>query len=94
MQNQTISELYTDDKKSKVSSNPGDILNSAKRFYENLYPRQKVSKSAINELLRRIPINNKISNECLRLCEAEVSLDEIIKVINSQQNSKSPGNMD
>ena len=32
IQNQTISELYTDDKKSKYSSNSNDILNSAKNF--------------------------------------------------------------
>ena len=67
MQNQTISELYTDDKKSKVSSNPEDIPNSAKRFYENLYTREKIPKSAINELLNKIPTNKKISNEHFRL---------------------------
>ena len=32
MENQTIFELYTDDNKSKNSSNPKDILNSAKNF--------------------------------------------------------------
>ena len=32
MQNQTISELYNDDNKSKHSSNPTDILKSAKKF--------------------------------------------------------------
>ena len=92
MQNQTISELYTDDKKSKVSNNLKDILNSAKKFYENFYNRQKISQSAINELLNKIPINKKISNEHFRLCEAEISLDEILNAINSQKNNKSPGN--
>ena len=92
MQNETTSELYTDDKKSKASINPGDILNSAKKIYENLYTKEKVSKSAINELLNKIPINKKTSNEHFRLCEAEISLDEIIEAINSQQNNKCPGN--
>ena len=32
MENQTIFELYTDDNKSKYSSNPKDILKSAKNF--------------------------------------------------------------
>ena len=32
MQNGTISELYTDNKKSKYSSNPNDILTLAKNF--------------------------------------------------------------
>ena len=34
MQNQTISEIYTDDNKSKHSSNPNDILKSAKTLYQ------------------------------------------------------------
>ena len=32
MQNQTISELYTHDKKSKYSNIPNDILKSSKKF--------------------------------------------------------------
>ena len=83
MQNQTISELYTDDKKSKFSSNPEDILKSAKKIYENLYTRKKVSKSATNKLLNKIPLKKKISKEYFFLCEAEMSLDEIIKAINA-----------
>ena len=35
MQNQTIFQLYTDDNKSKYSSNPKDILKSAKIFMKN-----------------------------------------------------------
>ena len=37
MQNGTISELYTDDKKFKYSRNPNHILKSAKNLYEKLY---------------------------------------------------------
>ena len=60
MQNQTISELYTDDKKTKYSNNPvetkyfnnpQDILKSAKIFYKDLYTRGNISGDAINELL-------------------------------------------
>ena len=40
MENGTISELYTDDKKSKYSSNPNDILESAKNFNEKLYTKE------------------------------------------------------
>ena len=36
-QNGTITELYTDDKKSKYSGNPNDILKSAKNCHEKLY---------------------------------------------------------
>ena len=35
MQNQTIFELYTDDNKSEYSSNPKDILRSAKKNMKN-----------------------------------------------------------
>ena len=38
MQNQTISELYTDDNKSKYSRNPKDILKLAKKFMKNFIP--------------------------------------------------------
>ena len=39
-QNGTISELYTDDKKSKYSSNPNDTLKSGKKFNEKLYTKE------------------------------------------------------
>ena len=38
MKNQTIFELYTDDNKSKYSSNPKDILKSAKKVMKNSTP--------------------------------------------------------
>ena len=37
MQNQTISELYTDDNKSKCSNNSKGIFKSAKKFNETLF---------------------------------------------------------
>ena len=37
MKNQTIFELYTDNNKSKYSSNPMDILKSGKKIYETLH---------------------------------------------------------
>ena len=37
MQNQAISELYTDDDKSKYSSNPKDILKPAKKLWKTLH---------------------------------------------------------
>ena len=92
MQNQTISELYTDKQNSIYSSDPNEILNSAKKFYENLYSKENVSRDAIDELLNKIPIKKQISREHFDLCEAEISLDEIYKAIDSQKNNKSPGN--
>ena len=43
-------------------------------------------------MLNKIPPNRIISKEHCKLCEAEISLDEITKAINSQRNNKSPGN--
>ena len=40
MQNQTILELYTDDNKSKYSSDPRDILKSAKKFIKSSTPTE------------------------------------------------------
>ena len=44
MQNQITSELYTEDKKTKYSSNPNYILKSAKNFYEKFYTKRKSPK--------------------------------------------------
>ena len=72
--NKTIFELYTDNDKSKYSSNPKDILKSAKHFHEKLYTK-KTSTAATTEFLSKIPNRKKISNEHFNLCEAEISLD-------------------
>ena len=53
MQNQKISELYTDDNKSKHSSNSTDILKSAKNFYEKLYTKETTSKTATTDLISK-----------------------------------------
>ena len=90
MQNQTIFELYTGDNKSKYSSNPKDILKSAKKIMK-LYTKW-TSTAATTEFVWKIPNRKKISYEHFNLCEAEISLDEIIKSINSETNNKPPGN--
>ena len=90
MKNQTIFELYTDDNKSKYSSNPKDILKSAKKMMK-LYTKW-TSTAATTEFVSKIPNRIKISNERFNLCEAEISLDEIIISINPKTNNKPPGN--
>ena len=92
LQNQTISELCTDDNKSKYPSNPKDIFKSAKEFYENLYIKETTPKAAPTKLLSKIPSRKKISNDQFNLSRAKISLDEIIKSIKSQTNNKSLGN--
>ena len=61
MQNQTISEIYTDDNKSKHSSNPTDILKSAKKLYEKLSTKETSSKTTTTEFISKIS-NRKIPN--------------------------------
>ena len=72
--------------------NPKDILKSAKKFYQKLYNKETTSKAATTEFLSKIPNGKKISNEQFNLYEAKISLDKIIKSINSQKNNKSTGN--
>ena len=52
------------------------------------------SKAATTEFACKIPNRNKISLifNHFNLCEAEISLDEIIKSINSETNNRLPGN--
>ena len=56
--------------------------------FEKLYTKQ-TSTAATTEFLRKVPNRKKISNEHFNLCEAQISLDEIIKFINSETNNKS-----
>ena len=58
MQDQTIFELYTNDRKWKYSSSPKDILKSAKKNYEKLYTKQTSSR-ATTEFLSQIPKRKK-----------------------------------
>ena len=56
------------------------------RTFLNLKKKKKT------EFIQKIPNRKKISNEHFNLCEAEISLDEIIKSVNSETNNKPPGN--
>ena len=58
MQDQTIFELYTNDRKRKYSSSPKGILKSAKKNYEKLYTKQ-TSSPATTEFLIQIPKRKK-----------------------------------
>ena len=53
--------------------------------------KETISKNATTEFLSKIRSRKKKSNIQFNLCEAKISLDEIIESINSQTNSKFPG---
>ena len=88
----SISELHTDDNKSKYSSNPKYIFNLQKKVYERLYTKETTSKAATTNFFSKVPKRKKISNDRFNLYKAKISLNEIIKSIKSQTNSKSSGN--
>ena len=50
------------------------------------------SPAATTEFVCKTLNRKKIPNEHFNLCEAEISLDKIIKSINSETNNKPPGN--
>ena len=85
MKTQTIFEWYTDENKWKYSSNPKDILKSGKKIMK-LYTKWTFTAATI-EFVCKIPNRKKIFNEYFNLCEAEISLDESIKSINSETNT-------
>ena len=91
MQNQTVFKLYSHDNKSIYSINPKNIPKSEKKIYEKLYIKENLT-AATTKVLRKIPNRKKIPNEHFNFCEAEISIDEIIKSINSEKNNKSPSN--
>ena len=67
MQNQIISELYTNETKTKYSSNPSDTPKSAKNFYEKLYIKRESLKVQLLNFLNKISHGKKVSNEQFHL---------------------------
>ena len=65
--------------------------NLQKKLYGTVYTKEATSKAATTEFLNKNPHRKKVTNEQFNLCEAKLSLDEIKKIINSQEN-ESPGN--
>ena len=68
----------------------GTFLNLQIYLWKTLH--QANIHTATTEFCCKIPNRKKISNEHFNLCEAEISLDEIIKSKNSETNNESPGN--
>ena len=67
-------------------------LKKKKKKNEKLYVKRTTTTAATTDFVRKIPNSKKISNEHFSLFQAEISLDEIIKSINSETNNKPPGN--
>ena len=54
--------------------------NLQKKVYEELYFKETTSKAATTKLFSKIPNRKKISNGQFNLCNANIYLDEIIKI--------------
>ena len=61
-------------------------FSNLQKFYETFYTKETTSKVATTEFLSKIPTRKKISNKQFSLCEAKISLDDIVKCINSEIN--------
>ena len=59
LQNQTISELYSDNNKSKHSSNLKGIFKSAKKNYEKFSPRRQLPKLLLLNFLAKLSTERK-----------------------------------
>ena len=95
MLNGTISELYTDDKKSKYSVNSNDVLKSVKNFYEKpkvqqwqfwilsiwYKPNRQPTKLPLLNVLAKFLIERKCQINNFTHCEANISLEKVIKSI-------------
>ena len=79
-----------DNNKWKYSSNPKGILKPEKKIMK-LYTKW-TSTAVTTEFVCKIHNRKKISNEHFNLCEAEISLNVIIKPLNSETNNKLSGN--
>ena len=78
LQNESLSDLYTDDNKSKYSSYLRRFYEFWKFFMKNFTARRQLPKLLLMAFFSKSPYRKKISNEQFNLCEAKISLDEII----------------
>ena len=73
-------------------SNPKDIIKSANNFMKNFTPRRQLPKLVLLNFLAKFLTKRKYIRIDLSFFEAKISLDDIIKSINSHANNKVPGN--
>ena len=77
--------IYTDDINQNILVVLRTLSNLQKEIYAKLYIKETTCKAATTKFFCKISNRKKISNEYFNLCEAETSLDEIIKSILSNK---------
>lgn len=75
----------------EIFSNTGDILNQLCKFYENLYSSQGISDEKIDDYLRDIEINTKLSDEDKEFFDKAPTIQECSEAVLEMKNNKSPG---
>ena len=73
LENQTISELYSDDKKKNILASVV-TRKSAKGFYKNFYTKRQPQKLPLLNFFIKISNRKKISNEKFPLFETKIYL--------------------
>ena len=71
LENQTISELYTDDNKSKYSRNSKDNFKFENKFFKKIYSKEATSKFFATNFFSKSVNRKKIFNEQFNLCEVK-----------------------
>ena len=76
-----------------ISTDPFEILNTERRFYEKLYSKQNtnVNSDEANSFLNN-PDLLRLPKELSESCEGEISLQECENILNTFQAGKTPGN--
>ena len=76
-----------------ISTDPFEILNAERRFYEKLYSKQNtnVNSEEANSFLNN-PNLLRLSEELSESCEGEITLKECDTILNSFKAGKTPGN--
>ena len=76
-----------------ISTDPFEILNTERRFYEKLYSKQNtnVNSEEANSFLNN-PNLLRLTEELSESCEGEITLKECETILTSFKTGKTPGN--
>ena len=72
-------------------TNPSDILNELKSYYEKLYTSSEIPLSDIELNLNELNSLGSLNEDQKKLCEGDVTLDECYEALKNFKDNKSPG---
>ena len=74
-----------------ITTDPFNILNEQRSFYQELYTSRNKNNEAIESFLKDLLIP-KLLEEQKMFCEGKITLEECALVLECFQNNKTPGN--